>query len=370
MHTTLRRGGLLALAAALALTAGCGSASSPTSGPAASGATTSSRTATYDDSAMQRAATWISGQLKNGVLHDPQYDFDDYGTSADVALALAAVGGHESTVDSVAATVKQHERQYVSPGFGTLTSAGAVAKSIVLDQAAGVGPGALVHTLEHLVTPTGRVADQLDPKSKKAADYANTIVQALTVEALDGAHASGARAAAAYLLRQQCSAGFFRLYFPTSGTGTQSCDADPKAAPDADTTAYVVLALGHVSDLPGVAAARAKAVSWLAGQQGADGSFKASQPPIPNANSTGLAGWALGTAGDAGAAGKAATWIAGHMLRCGKDAGAIAYDDTALKTGVTPKTTGQFRLATAQALPALQWLPTAASPSAAPGGSC
>jgi hypothetical protein len=366
MHTTLRSGAILTAAATLALVAGCGS--SPDTSPAADGGASSSPTASYDTSAMQRSATWISGQLTNGVLHDPKYNFDDYGTSADVALALAAIGGHDSTVDSVASTVTQHQQEYVSPGFGTLTSAGAVAKSVVLDQATNTDPGDLVSTLQGLVTSTGRVADKLDPKAKKATDYANTIVQALTVQALDGAHASDATKAAAYLLDQQCSAGFFRLYFPTDGKGAQSCDADPKSAPDVDTTAYVVVALRQVSDLPGVASARAKAASWLAGAQGADGSFKASQPPVPNADSTGLAGWALGIGGKTEAAGRAATWIAAHMVRCGKDAGAIGYDDTALKTGVTKATAGQFRLATAQAVPALQWLPKGAG--ATESGSC
>jgi hypothetical protein len=356
------------MAAALALAAGCGSDSGKESQPAGSTSPASSPTASYDTAAMQQAATWISGQLENGVLHDPQYDFDDYGTSADVALALDAVGGHDDTVASIASAVRKHQHEYVSPGYGTLTSAGAVAKAIVLDQTTDTDPGDLVRTLEGLVTPSGRVADRLDPKDKKAADYANTIVQALTVQALDGAHSDRAEAAAAYLLKQQCSAGFFRLYFPTDGAGTQGCDADPKATPDPDTTAYAVLALSQVSDLPGTAAAEAKAVSWLKGAQAADGSFKASQPPVPNSNSTGLGGWALGTAGETDAAGKAATWVAAHQVRCGRDAGAVAYDDTALKTGVTPKTTGQFRLATAQAMPALQWLPVSAGPSAS--GTC
>lgn len=345
------------LAAALA---GCGSSGSDTAaGPGTSTASSTapaaaqgtSSNAAHDTSAEHQAAAWITGQLKNGVLFDDQYKSDDYGTSADVALALAAIGGHEADVARIAKAVAAHQHAYVAPGFGTELSAGAVAKTIVLDQAAGIAPGALVGKLDTLIGSNGRVADKLDPKAKKATDYANTIVQTLAVRALDKAGDPKATAATRFLLAQQCADGGFRLYFPTSAS--HACTAD------VDTTGFAVLALLQAHDQPGASAAAAKAVRWLASVQHADGSFDASQPAVPNANSTGLAGWALGAAGSTAAAAKAATWVAKHELPCSsKDAGAIAYDNTALAAGkVTVKTEGQFRSATSQALPALQWLP-------------
>lgn len=354
-------------AAALVLSA-CGSSTSTTattgqSASATAGASPSTSASAVDTSAEQHAAAWILGQLTGGVIHDDQYHVDDYGTTADVGLALAAIGGHDADVAKIAGAVSKHQQAYVAPGFGTELSAGAVAKTIVLEQAAGNDPAPLVGKLDTLVMADGRVADKLDPTDKKATDYANTIAQALAVRALDAAGDAKAASTTRFLIDQQCGNGGFRLYFPTTSgkAGGQGCAAD------VDTTGYAVLALLQAHDQPGAAAAVSKAVAWLTRSQHADGSFDASQPAVPNANSTGLAGWALGAAGSTQAASKAATWVARHQLRCGQDAGAIAYDSSAQAAGkVTVKTAAQFRSATSQALPALQWLPRGAIES----GSC
>jgi len=372
MKITPRRVGPLAAAvAALALLAGCGSSGDGSDGsgaPAASG----SPTASYDTTAQRNAATWLDAQLDHGVAYNRQYKYEDYSLSADIAFGLHTVPGQDAEVEAIAKAVAANLKAYVAPGFGTLTSAGSAAKALVLGQDADADTAGLVNTVERTVTATGpskgRIADQLDPKNAKAVDYANVIGQSYAVQALSAAGSADADAVTGFLLKQQCADGWFRQTFTADpAAADQTCDGDPKATPDPDATAFAVLALSSLQDAGAdVTTARDKAVSWLESQQAADGSFAAAQPKVANANTTGMAGWALGTAGDTEAAGKAATWVAQHQLGCdaGKAAGAIAYDDTSLAQtkakGITVATEGQIRLATAQALPVLQWLPEGA----------
>jgi hypothetical protein len=113
---------------------------------------------------------------------------------------------------------------------------------------------------------------------------------------------------------------------------------------------------------PTVAAALGDAAAWLATQQGPDGSFG-------NANSTGIAGWALGVSGNTAAATAAARWVRAHQLAnagvcatyAAQNAGAITLDDLGLANAAS----GPFDAvdnsvatrATTQALPTLLWAP-------------
>lgn len=111
--------------------------------------------------------------------------------------------------------------------------------------------------------------------------------------------------------------------------------------------------------------------------QNADGSFGA-DPTLPgaNADSTGLAGWALGLSGDAQSANAAASWIRAHQAQnvtpctdaLSSQAGAIAHDDAALAHGRTagiPLTDAySWNLSTAQALPALNYYTPSAAANA------
>src|SRR4051794_41385541 len=46
------------------------------------------------DSPGGHGATWLAGQLSaTGVIHNRQFDFDDYGLTADTAFGLDAIGG-------------------------------------------------------------------------------------------------------------------------------------------------------------------------------------------------------------------------------------------------------------------------------------
>ena len=201
----------------------------------------------------------------------------------------------------------------------------------------------------------------------------NIFGQAFALETLFANDSASAAPVLAFLLKQQCSDGWFRLDLPAPDAKTQGCDDDPKSAPDVDATAFAVRALDG-SDDPQAQAAEDKAVAWLEDVQAADGSFGGK--PVgqtPNSNSTGLAGWVLGDLGETKPAERAATWVAAHQLGdCPSarkpDTGAVAYDDAALAgvapKGITAKTQDQFRRASAQAVPALQWLPAGSTAKA------
>src|SRR5690606_33463320 len=106
-------------------------------------------------------------------------------------------------------------------------------------------------------------------------------------------------------------------------------------------------------------------VSWLKGQQQADGSIGGvSGGFAPNSNTTGLAAWALGEQGECVAAGRAGAWVlklqvphlpVGNILA--DDRGAIAYDSADLAAaqagGIATEKLITWKSATAQAGPGL-----------------
>ena len=114
------------------------------------------------------------------------------------------------------------------------------------------------------------------------------------------------------------------------------------------------------------------AVAWLGKQQAADGSFGGgSASTTANSNSTGLAGAVLADAGetDRGREGRDLGLPApGRRLRSGSTRPTWARSPTttpslaaAAKKGITAKTSDQFRRASSEALPVLQWLPAGAT---------
>jgi len=333
-----------------------------------------------DPAPAAASAGWLAGQLTDGVLHNDQYDFDDYGLSIDAALALHAVGGQDAAVQAVSDRLAANIAEYAAPAkYGTNVSAGGTAKALVLAQAAGDDPASyggadLVDQLEGRVATSGaiagRIQDDVDTTQAGAADYANVIGQAYAVQGLDAAGSASTDAATDFLLAQQCAGGWFRLYFADAGAADQSCDGDATSSADTDVTAIAVLALLGQADDTDVAAHLDAAERWLLDAQRANGSFGGgTSTEAPNANSTGLAGWALGALGDTDAAADAASWVRGHqatnVANCvyyaARDLGAIAYDNAARRavqgTPIDATTQDQFRRATAQSLPALQWAP-------------
>jgi hypothetical protein len=349
---------------------------------------------TGDDRPKTVGADWLAGQLTSGLIHNPNFGgFDDYGLSIDTGLALDAVGGHGSDVQAISTALAGAIGSYVTgDDFGDTPSsyAGATAKAAVFAAAAGDDPTAyggldLVTRLEDRVASGAPITGRIEDLSTFPTDFANTIGQAFAVNALDAASSTKAADALAYLLKQQCSAGYFRLYMTEDksvpdqtcegGRGSGASDPDP----DATSTAIRML-LPQIDTSAAAARAIGKAEGWLLGHQHADGSFGGGTSTTgANANSTGLAGWALGALGDADAATAAAVWVRQHqadeLASCpnalSTQTGAIGYDNAGLAagrtSGITDATSDQWRRATAQALPALAYAPAGAQNLAVAG---
>ena len=338
-----------------------------------------------DPKPVAQGAGWLSSQLTKNLVHNEQYGFDDLGLSIDVALGLHASGKKATVVQGITKAVARNITSYTSYDDGTYVSvfAGSIAKAATLAQQTGRNPRSfggqnLIAQLEGRVSTaapnTGRIQDDYDTSNPDAGDYANVIGQAYAAQALADAKSPQTAPVEAFLLEQQCSDGYFRLSFNADKSAAdQTCDGAPKAqrTPDTDATAIAVLALQHVKGAKAKSAVK-KAVAWLVDVQGADGSFGGGKSTKDaNANSTGLAGWALGETGATGAAARAAVWVRNLQVsapnpcsnKLAKSTGAIAYDADAYGTaqgfGIKKKDQDQWRRASAQALPALRWAPKA-----------
>ena len=338
--------------------------------------------AATDPSAGSAGADWLAGQLTDGLVHNDQYVFDDYGLTIDFALGLDAVGGQADRVASIATAVASHVDSYTTgvDFDSTDVYAGATAKALHLAEVAGQDPTAfggvdLVSRLEGLTADTGPSAGRIADRSE-FGDYANTIGQAFAAAGLDGAGSTEAAAATAYLLDQQCAEGWFRLLLTSDPSAAdQGCDgglASGTSKADPDTTSLAVILLAGQADDPAVASALGEAETWLLAQQNDDGSFGGgTSTEAPNSNSTGLAGWALGLRGHTTEAARAAVWVRGLQAADSSpcttgltgEPGAIAYDAAAHETGrsegITVASADQWRRATAQAVGVLRWAPAA-----------
>lgn len=330
--------------------------------------------AAADPRPVQIAGDWIAGQLTNGVAVG---DFPDIGLSIDAGLAFEALGRSADAArvaDGIGAamvTTPTNPYGYVrSDEYGAEGKyANATAKAAAFVQRLGRNPVDaypevdLLAQLEELTADTtGLIADV-----SAYGNYENTIGQAFAAEALTVAGSPEAGAATDALLQQQCPAGFFRLALEAT-----ACD-DATGIPDPDVTALATLSLVELeSSDPAVTQAVDRATGWLAEVQRADGSLNGGvSTPEPNANTTGLAGWALGAAGKVADAEQAAAWTralqAADVAGCATKAptGAIAYDAADLTTGRAggiDAARGKWRRTTFQAAPVLAWAPAATGP--------
>lgn len=336
----------------------------------------------HDPTPSRQAGNWLYGQLNaKHLMHNGQYHFDDYGLTADTGLGLAAIGrnGQARTIARALAP-KAATAWYTSTYEGvTTTYAGSVAKAAVLAQATGLaatsyGGVNLIALLESEVAQAapiaGRLEDNVEPSSPPDADYANTLGQALAARALHQAGSSQAASATSFLLTQQCSTGYFRLDFTKDKTSPdQSCDHGDGTA-DTDATSYAVIQLAAMAlKSNAVRTAIAHARSWLRSKQRPGGAWGGGASTTgSNANSTGLAAWALG---NSAASRHAAVWLRkqqardarGCHTRLSSSRGAIAYDNTVRRAGhqdgITATTRDQWRRTTTQAAMALALLPRA-----------
>jgi hypothetical protein len=316
------------------------------------------------------AAHWLKGQLRHGVIHNGQFDFNDYGLTADTALALKAIGHQGAALDDIRRALARHVDDYTT--FDTDRYAGATAKLLVVAQQLGADPQDfggvdLVSRLENRVATDAPIAGRIEDKSA-SGDFANSIGQIFAVRGLLKAGSASGVPALKFLLKQQCDNGYFRLDFNADKTAAkQGCGSSSPA--DTDVTALAVIELTALrNSYPALAIALKDAVAWLRRHQAADGGFGGSGPTsATNANSTGLAGWAFITTGQCSQEHDAAVWVRKHQVRgdvsgtpLAGEGGAIAYDHAAMTSaqqdGITQATRDQWRRATAQAAPALQAL--------------
>jgi hypothetical protein len=315
-----------------------------------------------------RGAHWLSNQLTNGLVHNDQFDADDYGLSIDTAFALQAIGGHRPDVRRVRNAMAQHVGEYI--GTGGEQYAGPIAKLLLFVQSSGAdqtnfGGVDLVKRLNHRVIRSGPAKGRIADRSQYG-DFANTIGQILAVRGLRDYQSKFAGAAQRFLLKQQCHAGYFRLNFSKRHAARQSCGK--RSVADPDTTSYAVVQLWKISkSRPALRRAMKHAVSWLEQQQRRGGAFVGgASTDVPNSNSTGLAAWALAKAHRCGAARSAAMWVSRLQVgpknagpRLAAERGAIAYDKKSLRSGerhgITVRTQDQWRRATAQAAPGLRF---------------
>lgn len=329
-----------------------------------------------------RAGNWLEKQVRDGLVvsqyrdtfTDPEnptwVKYEDYGLSADVAFALEAVGEHRRDVRRISAAVAENVDAYTAPQPGEVY-AGPVAKAAVLALVSGRDPRSfggvdLIARLEGQVADAGPNVGRVEDTSAYG-DNANVIGQAYAVQALGQVDSPEAGTARSFLLAQQCTAGFFRLYFSDKVSADQSCDA-AGSPPSTDTTALALLALDALpSKGKAVRSAMRQAKAWLKETQKSNGSFGggASDEPV-NSNSTGLAAWALGETGSCARATRAARWLkklqVGGRLRgtpFAGDKGAIAYDKDAYAEGedkgITRSTRYEWRRSTAQAAPGVRF---------------
>ncbi|MFD1247624.1 hypothetical protein ACFQ3F_07480 [Nocardioides ginsengisoli] len=327
-------------------------------------------------------AHWLEGQLRDGVLYNEQYKTDDYSTTVDLAYAVRAVDPSSKALSAIATALAGGIDAYAKPGKDVYS--GSLAKLVSFAEDQGQDPRAfggqdLVAQLEARTADGGATAGRISDKSSYG-DYANSFGQAWAVRGLTLAGSKEATAARDFLLEQQCSEGFFRLYFAAPNAADQTCDSAGAKPEPVDTTALAYVLLHDLAEHDDkLATALDRGIDYIKGQQAADGSFSGGSGDaiVPNSNSTGLAGWALHLAGEDAAAAKAATWVRQHQVGAcdgpmAKDAGAIAFDDAAMSgaaKGVTKKAAYQWRLSTAQSLPSLLAVPTDAAEAPCPDAS-
>ena len=320
--------------------------------------------------ASDDGAQWLADQLRHGVIHNGQFDFNDYGLTADTAFALKAIGGHTLALHEIRNALAHHVDDYTT--FKTDRYSGATAKLLVVAQQTGADPRHfggvnLVRRLENRVATDAPITGRIEDKSS-SGDFANSVGQIFAVRGLLKAGSASGDPALRFLLKQQCAGGYFRLDFNADKSAPrQGCTQSSPA--DTDVTALAVIELTALEKAhPALASVLQAAVSWLKKQQQADGGFGGGPTTsATNANSTGLAGWAFIATGQCSAEQDAALWVRKHQVRgdvagtpLAGEAGAIAYDHAAMKAaqqdGITKTTRDQWRRATAQAAPALQAL--------------
>ena len=227
------------------------------------------------------ASAYLAGQLVNGD-HLTNSFGDDYGLTADLAIALAASNDQDATLAKVVGYLAAHVVDYADPAGTTQYPgpySGAVGKLALVAEITGQDPHDF-GGFDLLKTLTDHVCTAADSAGSctAAGDFYQSfsaISQALAVLALARGGVTPPAAAVTRLESLQCSDGGFSsvLLGPTD-----PCNSD------VDTTGYVLQTL---SLLPGTGSIVSNGRGYLVAAQQADGGFIGAAGE--NVNSTGLA---------------------------------------------------------------------------------
>jgi hypothetical protein len=356
MSTTTRVAAAL-LGCAVGLAPAASAAAAGTTATAAAAGTTT--TATTTDKA-QAAAGWLAGQL-GGPKHDHYSvvfsgtSYADDGETADAVLSMDAAGVAQTAAARATAWLAGDLANYA--GTAPDYYPGSLAKLLLVADAQHVD----VHHFGGIDLVAALHGEEvssglyMDPDTVNG--YQSVLTQALSIVALDHTGSAPDRAdakAVSWLVGQECANGGFQNTIRTSSSA--GC------TPDVDTTGYVTQALASAG------AATSKPLAWLATQRRADGGYPAAGATTSNANSTALAAQALLATGHA--AGAAISWLGAHQQGCTaplSQRGAIRYQ-TSFAADTALRATSQAAAALAQ-----RWLgnvTNAAAAGAAPTLLC
>ncbi len=323
------------------------------------------------------ARDWLIRQLQPaGTMPAAFGDGADYGLTVDTLWALQATGASSAALGHTWSALSTPEAvsDFTGPGFySSIGMPGArfggqsgkllLAAATMGADVTHVGGRNLRQQTLDLVAASGPQRGRIRDVGT-GSDNTNIISQSLGVIGLSATGPVPAQTVN-YLLSQQCSRGYFRMYNNDNG----SCDgaAPAEAAADNDGTALGVQALiaakSDGADVPQEAIDRGAA--YLASVQRPDGSFGGGVGTEgANTNSTGLAAATLKAGGDPSSAARALAWVASLQATAGVaagtrlsgDVGAIAYDANAWADGLRHglgAAGDQWRRATAQAVFAL-----------------
>lgn len=311
-----------------------------------------------------QAADWLAGELVNNRMK-VEYGgtrFTDWGLTIDTLFGLSAEGSKTRRVNKIAGVLANHVNDYTD--FGADRYAGPSAKLLLAAKVArkdarDFGGHDLRRRVLDLVEGPRAGFQHGRLKDRSEVDYSNTISQSFGVLGLS--RTGGARQSTVdFLLKQRCTAGWFRLLEESDERCRRKQDD-----PDVDATAYAVQALvaarADGATLPEGTVRESSA--WLVKVQRDSGAFGGgASTEGANTNSTGLAVQALAATARDRAVAKAADWVGGLQLTRRRtegtpardEVGAIAYDRTAyraaLRDGIPRGDAGrdQYRRATAQ----------------------
>ena len=246
--------------------------------------------------------------------------FPDWGLTADAVMDLTLTGVHPTEATASLNNIQDHVSDYVTGGSPADRYAGALGKSLLLAEITGRNPHAfggfdLESDLRARLQTTGITAGRFTDDAKfgdptaASSDFSNGFGQAVDMLALTRTPGGVPASAIDFLLAQQCPGGGFRTSYDATApaASTRGCASDTEADPDGTAIALDVLLTQPAA--PGVPAATAKAIAKLVALQDAGGGFASSAGTL-NANTSGLAGQALRTAGLTTLADKAAAFVA------------------------------------------------------------